>query len=187
MSNLSQIIDLGKTALDAVISLFYLHFTRTLDPRFVNFSLDVQNSELIITSRDESSSGEVGIYRGEYRWPYAKANLSLVCPHPLVVQAEYPMTFRQLRSQLLTRYQIVLEEGEFSLTNGGAGLMDDDNIATPLINQYGQFYLYATAQSGRFQAGSRMTLIFIQPGRRVPLRGLFDLKAPNVLGELAAA
>ncbi len=187
MSNLAQIIDLGKSALDAVIALFFTHFTRPLDSRFVDFSLDVNSSELIITSKEESSSGEVGIYRGQYRWPYQKADLSLVIPHPLAIQAEYPMTFRQLRSQLLTRYQIVLEENEVSLANGGPGLTDDDNIATPLINQFGQFHLYATENSGRFQAGTRMTLIFIQPGRRIPLRALFDVRAPDALGVLAAA
>lgn len=187
MSNLSQLVDLSKSALDAAIQLFFAHFSRPLDTRFINFSLDVNAGELIITSREESADGQVGIYRGTFRWPYLKSDLALALPHPLVVQAEYPMTFRQLRAQLVSRYQIVLEENEFSLTSGGPGLVDDSNIATPLMDQYGQFYLYATNASGRFIAGTRMSLIFLQPGRRVPLRALLDVRAEDGLGTLAAA
>lgn len=187
MSNLSQLIDLSKNALDAAIHLFFVHFNRPLDTRFINFSLDANSGELIVASREESADGQVGIYRGTFRWPYNKADLALALPHPLVVQAEYPMTYRQLRAQLLSRYQIVLEEHEFSLTSGGAGLVDDDNIVTPLINQFGQFHLYATNASGRFIANTRFSLIFIQPGRRVPLRALLDVRAGDGLGTLAAA
>lgn len=182
MSN--QISDLGRSALEAVQSLFLSLFTRSLDTRFLDFSLDVGRAELVINSKEESSSGEVGIYKGSYRWPYLKADLAAVVPHPLAVEVSYPLTFRQLRTQLLTRYQIAMEEGELALMVDGVGLMDDDNIATPLLNQYGQFHLYATAQSGRFVAGSRMSLIFLQPGKRVPLRALFDVKSPNMLGAL---
>lgn len=176
--------DLWRPALDMIIDLFIGQFMRPLNRDFVEFSLDVASSELVITSKEESASGEVGIYKGSYRWPYIKANLSTVLPHPLVVELEYPLTFRQLRQQLLTRYQISLEEGEMALTVGGAGLVDNDNITTPLINQYAQFHLYATAQSARFQAGSRMSLIFLQPSRRIPLRGLLDTIHANPLNAL---
>lgn len=184
MSN--QVTDLSRSALEAVVSLFLSVFTRQLDVNFVDFALDVGTAELVITSREESASGAVGIYKGAYRWPYLKADLSTVLPYPLAVETAYPLTFRQLRAQLLTRYQISLEEGEVALTVGGAGLMDDDVISTPLLNQYGQFYLYATSQSGRFVAGTRMSLIFLQPGRRVPLRALFDTKHTSLLDPLVA-
>jgi hypothetical protein len=176
--------DLWRPALDMIVDLFFATFMRPINRDFVEFSLDVATSELVITSKEESASGEVGIYKGSYRWPYLKANLSLVLPHPLAVEVAYPLTFRQLRQQLLTRYQINLEEGEVALTVGGPGLMDNDNITTPLINQYAQFHLYATAQSGRFQTGSRMSLIFLQPGGRVPLRGLLDTIHSNPLAAL---
>lgn len=188
MSNPSPVSQLGTTAIEAVKALFYSVFTRTLDARFVDFSLDAAASELVIVSKDESSDGQVGRYRGSYRWPYTKANLNSLVPYPLAVQAEYPMTFRQLRSQLMTRYNIFLEENEFSLTTGNnVGLVEDSVLATPLMNAYGQFSLYATVNSGRFVAGSSLTMIFVQPNRRIPLRALFDLKAPNILGELASA
>lgn len=184
MSN--QITDLGRSALEAVVALFLNVFTRPLNQSFVEYSLDVATSELVITSKEESASGEVGIYKGSFRWPYIKANLSTVLPHPLAVELAYPLTFRQLRAQLLTRYQIAFEEGELATSVGGPGLMDNDVISTPLINQFGQFHLYATAQSGRFVAGSRMSLVFLQPGSRIPLRALFDTKQTDMLGTLVA-
>lgn len=184
MSN--QISDLGRSALEVVVGLFLNVFSRPLNQNFVEYSLDVATSELVITSKEESSSGEVGIYKGSYRWPYLKANLNTALPHPLAVELAYPLTFRQLRAQLLTRYQIAVDEGELALTVGGEGLEDNDTINVPLLNQYGQFHLYATAQSGRFVAGSRMTLIFLQPGSRLPLRALFDTKQPAVLDVLVA-
>lgn len=184
MSNLSPISAMGRTALEAVQNLFLAVFTRPLDTRFVDFSLDTRSSELVITSKEESDSGEVGIYRGAWRWPYRKANLDSVLPYPLAVQVEYPLTFRALRAQLLSRYQILLEENEFALTVGGTPLVDDSLVAAPLMNQYGQFYLYATESSGRFMAGTKLQLVFLQPTKRVPLRALFDLKAPDALGAL---
>lgn len=187
MSNLSPISALGRTALEAVKNLFLAVFTRALDTRFVDFSVDSARSELVITSKEESESGEVGIYRGTFRWPYTKANLDSILPYPLAIQADYPLTYRSLRAQLLTRYQILLEENEFSLTPNGTPLVDDSQVATPLMNQYGQFYLYATVSSGRFVANSKLQLVFLQPTKRVPLRGLFDLKAPDGLGALVGA
>ncbi len=187
MSNLSPISALGRTALEAVKNLFLAVFTRTLDTRFVDFSLDAQRSELVITSKEESDSGEVGIYRGVYRWPYGKANLDSILPYPLAVQVEYPLTFRSLRAQLQSRYQIYLEENEFALTVGGTPLVDDSLLDSPLQNQYGQFRLYATTNSARFTAGSTLQLIFIQPTKRVSLRTLLDIKAPDGLGVLVGA
>lgn len=187
MSNLSPISALGRSALEAVKNLFLAVFTRPLDQRFIDYSLDASRSELVITSKEESDSGEVGIYRGAYRWPYKKANLDTILPYPLALTVEYPLTFRALRAQLLSRFEILLEENEFALTVNGTPLVDDSLVATPLMNQYGQFYLYATANSGRFVAGSKLQLIFLQPSKRIPLRALFDLKAPDGLGVLVGA
>lgn len=184
MSNANN--GLGKTALEAVKAMFLAVFSRPLNTNFVNFQLDVSSGELIVSARDESDSGEVGIYRGIFRWPYTKASLNVACPNPLAVEVEYPLTFRQLRAQLVSRYDLVLEENEVSLTNGGAGLLDDSILATPLMNEYGQFRLYATATSGRFVAGTYLSLIFIQPHTRIPLRALFDFKSQGALGVLAA-
>lgn len=184
MSN--AINGLGKTALEAAKAMFLAVFSRPLNTNFVNFQLDASSGELIVSARDESDSGEVGIYRGVFRWPYNKVSLNTVCPNPLVVEVEYPLTFRQLRAQLLARYDFVLEENEVALTNGGVGLMDDNHLATPLMNEYGQFRLYATGASGRFVAGTYLSLIFIQPNSRVPLRALLDFRSQGALGVLAA-
>lgn len=183
---MSNTIGLGKTALEAVKAMFLAAFSRTLNTNFVHFQLDASSGELIIAARDESDSGEVGIYRGVFRWPYNKASLNVACPNPLVVEIGHPLTFRQLRMQLQSRYDILLEENDVSLTVGGAGLLDDSILATPLMNEYGQFRLYATAASGRFLAGTYLSLIFIQPHTRVPLRALFDFKSQDALGILAA-
>lgn len=186
MSNPSPIRQLGVSALEAVTGLFLASLTRPLNTDFVQFELDVTSGQLVIAARSESDGGVAGTYRGSYRWDYRKANLNLVIPHPLAVEVQYPLTFRQLRTQVMSRYGIYLEEKEFSLTDGGPGLEDDDILNTPLLNEYGQFRLYATDQSGRFVAGSSFALIFLQPHTRVPLRGLFDVNNPNPLGVLAA-
>lgn len=184
MSTLQHIGRLSATALEVVVELFLSILTRPLRREHLRFELDTATSELVITALDSTASGEAGIYKGTTRWPYVKADLALVMPHPLAVEVSYPLTFRQLRAQMLSRYDFLLEENEFALKPNGAGLMDDSNIATPLINQYGQFHLYATEQSGRFKAGSKITLIFIQPGRRIPLRGLFDVETGDILKAL---
>ncbi|WJJ55127.1 hypothetical protein [Xanthomonas phage RTH11] len=187
MSNLSRISSLSRTALEAVQNLFLAVFTRSIDTRFVDFSLDRQNSELIITSKEESESGEVGIYRGAYRWPYNKASLNTSVPFPLAVQVEYPLTFRALRAQLLARYEILLEENEFAMTLGGTPLVDDSLLDQPLLMEFGQFKLYATSSSGRFVAGTYLTLVFVQPNKRISLRSLFDTTKTDLLGSLAPA
>lgn len=178
MSKLNQISALGKNALDAVVDLFFSVFTREIDRNHVRFELDVANSELVITSLDQTAGGTTGIYRGTARVPYLKADLSQVCPVPLAVQTTYPVTFRELRAQLRTRYDIVLEQGEVAARINGTPLTDEMTISEPLMQEYGQFKLYATQFSGRYRAGTSMTLIFIQPNKRVPLRALLDLENP---------
>jgi hypothetical protein len=184
MSTLTQISTLSRTALDAVINLFFFVFTRALDRNFVEFALDTQTSELVITAREESPSGEVGIYRGVHRMPYQKAVLQSIVPYPLAVEFGYPLTYRQLRQQLTTRHQILIEEGEFAVAAGGEGMVDDDIISVPLLNDYAQFKIYATGDSGRFVKDSYMTLIFLQPNRRIPLRAILDIKSGPVLKPL---
>lgn len=176
MSKLNQLSALGKTALEAVVEMFFSVFTRELDRNHVRFELDVANSELIITSLDQTASGATGIYRGTARVPYLKADLSQVCPYPLAVQATYPVTFRELRAQLRSRYDIILEQGEMATKLNGTPLTDEMTISEPLMAEYGQFKLYATQFSGRYRAGTSMTLIFIQPNKRVPLSALLDLE-----------
>jgi hypothetical protein len=176
---------LSRPGLEVVRDLFLHNFNRPLQTKFVRFILDPIHSELVISSLDESSDGEVGIYRNEYRWPYLKADLAVLLPYPMAVQFNYPLTFRQLRPQLLSRYGILLEENEFSLSAGAIPLTDDDIVDSTLVNHYGQFHLYAHANSGRFKENSTLSLIFIQPDRRVPLRALFDLKVPGILNVMA--
>ncbi|QVD49364.1 hypothetical protein LUCX_294 [Xanthomonas phage vB_XciM_LucasX] len=187
MSNLSQFSVLSKTALEAVVNLFYYVFTRTLNRDFVEFALDTTTSELVITSKQESASGEVGIYRGSYRWPYGKASLQQVLPHPLAVEIAYPVSFRLLRQQLLTRYEFLVEEGELDVVQDGVGLQDDQTVSADLANSYGQLRLYATSKSGRFVANSYLTLMFIQPNTRIPLRALLDFKSGPTLGAMVGA
>lgn len=188
MSNPFQKALLSMTSLEAVIALFYSFFNRPLDERFIQLSLDKENSELIIASKDESTDGQVGGYRGSYRWKYRKANLSVTCPNPLAIQIEYPTNFRELRNRLLSRYQFLLEENEFSLSpNGVNGLTDDSTINIDLLEEYGQLKLFATANSGRFLLGTELTLIVLQPNERMPLRALLDVRAPDLLSVMAAA
>lgn len=185
MSNSPVLNPLNKTGLEVVKDMFFRTFTRPLQLPFLEFTLDASQSELVITSLDESAAGDVGIYRNGYRWPYAKANLTTLVPYPLALQCAYPLAFWQLKAQLMNRYQILLEEGEFALSAGAVPLTNDDMVDSTLINNYAQFTLYASSTSGRFIADSHLQLIFIQPDQRVPLRGLFDLKVPNILDIMA--
>ena len=186
MSNQITSIGLHLSALETVKALFLATFTRPLEERFLNFTLDVANSRMTISAKTESQEGESSLYRGVAQFLYVKASLNVVVPHPLAVEFPYPMTFRQLRSQLLTRYNFLVEEGELALSANGPGLLDDTLISQPLASEYVQLRLYATVTSGRFTAGSSMGLIVLQPQRRVPLTALVDVNAPDVLNVLAA-
>ena len=186
MSNPSPRSLLSRSSLEAVKEQFLALFTRPLRTEFIDFSLDAPQSQLILTARAESDSGEASTYRGSYRWTYVKANLATVLPHPLAVEHVYPMTYRQLRSQLRSRYGLHLEEHELAETNGGVGLVDDSIIDVPLAETYIQLHLYATPQSARFVTGSTLRLLLIQPHRRVPLTALLDHNAPQALNVLAA-
>jgi hypothetical protein len=178
---------LSRPGLDVVKDLFLASFIRPLDLKFLQFTLDASTSELVITSLDESQDGEVGIYRNNFRWPYVKANLSTLLPYAMALRIDYPLTFRQLRTQLLDRYQIYMDENEFSLSPDAVPLTDDSAVDSTLVSGYGQFNLYAAATSGRFVTNSQLKLMFIQPNRRVPLQALFDLRVPDILGEMATA
>lgn len=186
MSTPNQLSVLGKNALDAVVTLFLSMLTRPLRSDHVRFRLDTTTTELVVESLDVTADNETGLYIGQSRWPYQKARLDVILPQPLVVELGYPTTFRQLRASLFTMHGVVVEEGELALTVGGAALNDNDQISRPLLDAYGHLRLYATEDSGRFVAGSSMTLLFIQPDRRVPLKGLFDFSGIQSLDELAS-
>lgn len=158
----------------AIEESFFSVLTKPLDRTLVNLTLDPINSQLVVTPRDGADTSTTSPYRGEYRWNYVKVNLDTLIPYALSLESDYPLTYRALRQQLLTRYQINIDEGEFSLTLGGPGLGNDDLVDTPLQDDYIQVRIYARPESARFSAGSTIRLTFIQPTRRVPLRALFD-------------
>jgi hypothetical protein len=185
MSNTPTPSLLNRTGSEVVKDLFFQSFSRALQVKFLDFTVDAPQSQLVITSLDESQDGEVGIYRNVYRWSYLKADLTAMFPYSLAVQAQYPVTFRQLQSLLLNRYNLLLEPNEFCLSPNAVPLVEDDLINSTLLNNYSQMKLYAHAQSARFVENSELSLIFIQPDRRIPLRALFDLKTPNVLDVMA--
>lgn len=172
MSN--QNLSLGISSLEAVKQLFLNTFQRSLDVRFVTFELSPTTSELVITSRDESDSGEVGIYRGSYRWGYNKVPLEVVFPHALPIEATYPLTYRQLKAHFLNRFGVLLEERDLALSQGGQPLIEGTILDVPLDLTYSQLTLYATGESGRFQAGTSVSVLFLQPNTRIPLKGLLD-------------
>lgn len=158
----------------AIEESFFSVLTKPLNRNFVNLTLDAVNSQLVITPRDGADSSSTSPYRGEYRWSYTKVDLDSLIPYALSLETDYPLTYRALRQQLLTRYQINIAEGEFSLTPGGAGLRNDDTVNTPLQDNYTNIQIYARPESARFRTDSSIRLTFIQPTRRVPLRALFD-------------
>lgn len=180
--------NLGLTAVALVKELFLNSFTGPLNPAAVSFALDVNRSQLVITPSAVIGDAIVSDFSGVYRFSYVKADLEQVIPHPIaVLVANYPMTYRQLRNQLMARYGFLLEQKEFALAVDGASLEDDSNITTPLKNQYGQLTLYATDDSGRFLKNTSFSLIVLQPNLRVPLRALLDVIVPDTLSVLTGA
>lgn len=184
---MSSPITLGLSGLDAVTQRFLGLLTRPLDTRFIEFTLNAPESQLIVTSRAEASDGTVGIYKGSFTFTYVKDNLNTLLPYALSVQADYPFTYRKLRSLLQTRYQFQVEPLEFAKTLGGVGLTDDDLIDVPLTSNYVELKLYATADSGRFTTGSFLSLIVLQPLSRIPLKGLLDVDSTHCLDCLATS
>jgi len=158
----------------AIEESFFSVLTKPLDRNLVEITVDAVNSQLVITPRDGADSSTTSPYRGEYRWSYTKVNLDTLIPYALSLETDYPLTYRALRQQLLTRYQINIAEREFSLTPNGPGLRDDDNVNTPLQDGYTHVSIYARPESARFRRNSTIRLTFIQPTRRVSLRALFD-------------
>lgn len=184
---MSTEITLGLSALDAVSQRFLGLLTRPLDTRFIEFSLNAPASQLLVNSRAVASDGTVGIYKSSFTFTYVKDNLNTLLPYALTVQADYPFTYRKLRTLLQARYQFQLEPLEFAKTLGGVGLTDDDLLDIPLDSNYVELKLYATVNSGRFAQGSYFSLIVLQPLMRIPLKGLLDVDSTQCLDCLATS
>ncbi len=155
---------LAQESLSFVLNMFRAQLIKPLDENHVIFSLDAPTSRLVITAREVSTNGELGKYFGEFRQPYVKADLARVLPYPVLYNMPYPATYRILRRGLEEQYGILLEQGEFALSNAPTHpLVDDDELNLSPNADNGEIWLTALASSGRWQTNSTIKLIVVPP------------------------
>lgn len=157
---------LSTPALTCVVAQFRQVFTGQLDERYVQYSLDPVNAKLLFRALPQGTDGSVGIYEHDASCTYGKADLSKLLPYPLVYDGPWPTTYRALKAYMLNKYTILLEEGEFAITNNlkGGVLQGDDPVNAIPDPMTGEVTLVAAASSGRFANGTAIRLVLTPAG-----------------------
>jgi hypothetical protein len=152
---------LGQTALDCVTAQFRAVFTETIDERYVKYSLDAPNSRLQIQALLQGTDGSTGIYENNASCTYAKANLGVLVPYPVVYDGAWPTTYRLLKTYLQSRYGFLLEDGEFTIASNlvTTPLQADDAVNATPNPMTGEVALTAVPASGRWKTGTSLRLV----------------------------
>jgi hypothetical protein len=150
----------------------------------VDVSYLAATSQVRLVSREFATTGEAGKFINEKTFGYLKQDLAVMFPAPLLYVGPWPVTYRTLVQSLRATYGLVIEEGEFTLSNGLVTLTPNPDteitLEPPVTN--GTFTFTATATSLRFRAGTAFRLLVHTSTGRVRLNALYDLP---VVGRMA--
>ena len=179
MNNSTYLSLTANQALAGMLAEVYQDNATVLDilTNWSTGAVNVAESTYTVTSNAFSSGSVVGQYTGNVVLPYIKRNLNNLIPYPLVFPWAYPTNMATLETYFLQQYNIVLEDGEFSVlrnSQSGALSQSDPINATPDPST-GYVTLIAQASSGRFVEGSTINLRCTGQGVQVPLSTLLAL------------
>lgn len=150
----------------------------------VDVSYLAATSQVRLVSREFATTGEAGKFINEKTFGYLKQDLAVMFPAPLLYVGPWPVTYRTLVQSLRDTYGLVIEEGEFTLSNGLVTVTPNPDteitLEPPVTN--GTFTFTATAASLRFRAGTAFRLLVHTSTGRVRLNALYDLP---VVGRMA--
>jgi hypothetical protein len=177
---------LGQTGLEAAIAQMRAKLRKSLDERFVEYSLDATNAILHVNSLERSATGDYGKYAGSAQLSYEKVSLYDVAPEPILYTGQYPILFVQFAGWVKQQYGIVLEENEFTISGGPlTELINSSIMSFPPDADSGLMKLRAGVNSARFLAGSEIKFHMAPDNGPVYLKGLMNIYYQGDLKQLA--
>lgn len=164
---------LAKTSLQAILDQFLAAFTQPIDLTHLDVSLAPLTNEIVFTAREISTLGVNGKYSGAHRVKYTKSDLNKVLPYPVLYQGGYPVTFFNFRLYMLERYNMILEEGEFTVAGGnGQPLYDTTRIDQTPDNTTSQVIFNVLPESGRWKLGGQLRVTVVPTYGKTSIPGL---------------
>lgn len=154
---------ISKSALPAIRDHFLELTYATIDEDQVVFTVNTATSTLDLVGREEATDGSPGKFVGSFSVPYQKVPIERCLPFPLFLDIDYPTNFSMIRSHLLERYGVVLEQFELSKTPSGPGLGDSDFVDAQ-ADAANMVELYVSDASGRFITGDPVRFSFARVG-----------------------
>lgn len=187
MSEPSPTSPLREQALTYLTDQYLKVCTQPLDPKQVEFKVEPEYSRLLIISRAYTEDNEVGAFRGQFSIGYKKADLDKVLPAPLEVVGEYPIRYRELAAYLKERYNVIIEDNEFSLVTligTPVPIVGDTLLEQPPEEDGDILYLSALPTSILWKTGSRLMLRIVKVGSQQSLASAVAQTGPGDLQRL---
>lgn len=180
---------LAKSGIDFYSDSFVAHASRPLQKDFLRFEFDdAENTGvggvLVVTARESTDEGRIGIYEGVNRWTFAKIPIANTLPYPIRYASDYPTNWGYMRDWFHRVYNLYFEENDLCI-NGTTPLQDNDPINLDLVSPRDYLIFRCSSLSRRFAVDGIFRVVLTPPAKTpLSLSGFANGLMESSVGEL---